>query len=49
MAGNVAEWTQEQTVRGGDWLFSPESARAVATIEANIDRRKPNYGFRCVR
>ena len=49
MAGNVAEWTQEQTVRGGDWLFTPERARAAASVEANIDRRKPNYGFRCVR
>ncbi|MFQ5417324.1 MAG: SUMF1/EgtB/PvdO family nonheme iron enzyme [Myxococcota bacterium] len=49
MAGNVGEWTQEQTVRGGDWLFPPEHARSAASVEANPDRRKPNYGFRCVR
>jgi formylglycine-generating enzyme required for sulfatase activity/tRNA A-37 threonylcarbamoyl transferase component Bud32 len=49
MAGNVGEWTQEQTLRGGDWLFAPDRARADAVARPEPDRQRTNAGFRCAR
>ncbi len=49
MAGNVAEWTNSQSLRGGDWLYSPEHARIDAVARPEPDQARTNAGIRCAR
>ena len=47
MSGNVAEWTGEQTVRGGDFTSADEDAQCSAGGRRSAGSTTPRIGFRC--
>jgi formylglycine-generating enzyme required for sulfatase activity len=52
MAGNVAEFTNDEVVRGGSWKSYPHHARAAHRSTGSwLTKDFTNFdiGFRCVR
>jgi hypothetical protein len=47
MSGNVAEWTADQTVRGGDYTSADEDAACSAGGKRAAGSARPTIGFRC--
>jgi len=47
MSGNVAEWTSDSTVRGGDYAASDEDAACNAGGRRSPGTARSNIGFRC--
>ena len=47
MSGNVAEWTSDQSVRGGDYATGDEDAACNAGGRRAPGNSRPNIGFRC--
>ena len=47
MSGNVAEWTADQTVRGGDYAASDEDAACSAGGRRGAGSSRSSIGFRC--
>jgi hypothetical protein len=47
MSGNVAEWTADQTVRGGDVSSSDDEAACSAGGRRAPSSARPTLGFRC--
>ncbi len=47
MSGNVAEWTADQTVRGGDAASADEDAACSAGGRRAPGSARPSIGFRC--
>ncbi|MEZ4470060.1 MAG: SUMF1/EgtB/PvdO family nonheme iron enzyme [bacterium] len=47
MSGNVAEWTDDQTVRGGDFASSDEDASCRAGGRRSEGSARASIGFRC--
>jgi serine/threonine protein kinase len=47
MSGNVAEWTSDQTVRGGDYTSADEDAACSAGGKRSAGSARPSIGFRC--
>ncbi len=48
MSGNVAEWTQQQTVNGGSWLEHEDHCRSVDSKPLNPTTSTPYIGLRLV-
>ena len=50
LAGNVAEWVEDRTVRGGSWLSTrDDSVRAVSRRAEAPETMSAQIGFRCAR
>lgn len=49
MAGNVAEWVQQQLVVGGSSNSSPSGVSIKAYIKREPDYRSFDIGFRCIK
>ncbi|MEE2786035.1 MAG: protein kinase [Myxococcota bacterium] len=49
MSGNAAEWTANQTVRGGDYTASDEDAACNGGGRRSPSSSRPNIGFRCCK
>ncbi len=49
MAGNVAEWVEEQRVVGGSSNSSPSGVSIKAYIKREPDYRTFDIGFRCIK
>jgi len=49
MAGNVAEWVEEQRVVGGSSNSSPSGVAIKAFIKREPDYRSFDIGFRCIK
>ncbi|MCK6570019.1 formylglycine-generating enzyme family protein [Myxococcota bacterium] len=47
MSGNVAEWTADQTVRGGDYTSADDDAACSAGGKRSAGSARPTIGFRC--
>lgn len=47
MSGNVAEWTADQTVRGGDFASADDDASCGAGGKRSPSSARPSIGFRC--
>jgi len=47
MSGNAAEWTADQTVRGGDYTSADEDAACSAGGKRAAGSARPSIGFRC--
>lgn len=47
MSGNVAEWTADQTVRGGDFASSEDDAACGGGGKRSPSSSRPSIGFRC--
>ena len=47
MSGNAAEWTADQTVRGGDYGAADEDAACRAGGRRSSESRRASIGFRC--
>ncbi len=47
MSGNVAEWTSDQTVRGGDYTSGDDDAACSAGGKRSAGSARPTIGFRC--
>jgi hypothetical protein len=47
MSGNVAEWTADQTVRGGDYASADEDAACGAGGKRSPTSARASIGFRC--
>jgi len=47
MSGNAAEWTSDQTVRGGDYTSAEEDAACSAGGKRAAGSARPTIGFRC--
>ena len=47
MSGNVAEWTEESIVRGGDFASADEDASCHSGGKRAPSTTKTSIGFRC--
>jgi eukaryotic-like serine/threonine-protein kinase len=47
MSGNAAEWTADQTVRGGDFASADEDAACGAGGRRSASSARSSIGFRC--
>jgi len=47
MSGNVAEWTSDKAVRGGDYASGDEDVACSAGGRRAPGNSRPNIGFRC--
>ena len=47
MSGNAAEWTSDQTVRGGDYTSADDDAACGAGGKRAAGSARPSIGFRC--
>ena len=47
MSGNVAEWTADQTVRGGDFASADDDATCAAGGKRAPSSARATIGFRC--
>lgn len=48
MAGNIWEWTEEGSVRGGPWCLGPDAMRSIVVGREDTDRCDDKFGFRVV-
>lgn len=48
LAGNIWEWTEESSLRGGAWCLGPQMQRSAAIAREDPERADDKFGFRFV-